>query len=90
MSQSNINKIMISLICSAIIGLSSYLFNMNSRVAMLEMHSAQQDLIARDNRENFRKLDESISRLNTVLSILNDRLARSGQQITVPTQDGMK
>lgn len=90
MSQSTINKIFVSLFCSAVIALSGYLFNVNSRIALLELHSTQQDSLARDNRENFRKLDESISRLNTVLSVLNDRLARSGREIVIPTQDGMK
>ena len=80
-----LNKIFISLFCTAIVALSGFTFNANSRIAILEMRAAQQDGLARENQSNFRKLDDSISRLNTVLSILNDRLARDGQRITIPT-----
>lgn len=85
MNQHMLNKIIVSLLCTALVALSGFVFNANSRIALLEMHSAQQDGLARENQENFRKLDESISRLNTVLSILNDRLAMDGKRIVIPS-----
>lgn len=86
MSQTIINRIFISLFCAALISLSSFIFDANSRIALLEAHSMQQDGLAKENQDNFRKLDESIGRLNTVLSILNDRLSRSGQKIVIPSE----
>lgn len=86
MSQTIFNRIFVSLFCAAAVAMSSFIFNANSRLALLEAHSTQQDGLAKENQENFRKLDESIGRLNTVLSILNDRLSRSGQKIVIPSE----
>lgn len=85
MNQFMLNKIVISLLCTALVALSGFVFNANSRIAVLELHALQQDGLARENQENFRKLDESIGRLNTILSILNDRLSRDGKRIVIPT-----
>lgn len=82
-----LNKIIVSLVCAALLSLSGFVFNANSRIAVLEMHSTQQDSLAKENQQNFSKLNESIVRLNMMLSILNDRLSRDGKKIVIPTSD---
>lgn len=81
----DINKVITGLLSAAIMALSSFVFDANTRIAILESQAASQKVVADENRENFRKLNESIARLNTVLTVLNDRLARDGKQVAMPS-----
>lgn len=78
------NSLIIGLLSAAIIALASFVFDANTRIAVLESHAVSQDATANENRENFRKLNESIARLNTILTVLNDRLARDGKSVSMP------
>jgi hypothetical protein len=80
----DVNSLITGLLSAAIVALASFVFDANTRIAVLESHAVTQDATANENRENFRKLNESIARLNTILTVLNDRLARDGKSISMP------
>ncbi|BCM78093.1 TPA: hypothetical protein ACGR4R_003089 [Aeromonas veronii] len=81
----DVNKVVTGLLTTSIVALASFVFDANTRIAVLESHAASQNAVANENRENFRKLNESIARLNTVLTVLNDRLARDGKSVAMPS-----
>ena len=82
---SDLNKVVTGIMTASILALASFVFDANTRIAVLESHAASQNAVANENRENFRKLNESIARLNTVLTVLNDRLARDGKSVAMPS-----
>lgn len=61
---------------AAIIALAGFTFDANTRISVLEAQAQNQMTIANENKENFRRLNEGIARLNIVLTVLNDRLSR--------------
>lgn len=79
----DMNTVVTGLLTAAILALASFVFEVNTRIAVLESHAVSQDATANENRENFLKLNESIARLNTILTVLNDRLARDGKSVSM-------
>lgn len=73
---SDANKAIFGLLATALVALSSFVFDANTRIAVLESQAETQMAVANENKENFRRLNEGIARLNIVLTVLNDRLSR--------------
>lgn len=65
-----------ALVVAAVVALGSYLFESNSRIAVLETTSKMQTSGINSNSVYIRQLDITISKLNTTLTLLNDRLRR--------------
>lgn len=82
---SDLNKVVTGILTASILALASFVFDANTRIAVLETQAVSRKVTDDENRENFRKLNESIARLNTVLTVLNDRLARDGKSIAMPS-----
>lgn len=87
------HKVVMGLLATSVVALTGFVFQANARVTVLESRAETQLVAMNENKENFRRLNDGIAKLNTVLTVLNDRLTREDRAPDVNDilgQEGIK